>query len=94
MKLSRVIVLKAAWLGAMALPMLLVPAYGQQEIDPTWYDPWPAATKTTAQPRPAKSADLKNHRKVNAASVQQHKSKQHAHASHPAGQMQAMLSTK
>ena len=93
MKLSRVIVLKAALLGAMALPMLFVPAYGQQEIDPTWYDPWPAATKTVAQPGPAKSADLKYHRKVNAASVQQHKSKPHAHAS-PAGQMQAMLSTK
>lgn len=94
MKLSRVIVLKAALLGAMALPMLLVPAYGQQEIDPTWYDPWPAATKTAAQPMPAKSVDLKKHRKVNAASVQQHKSKQYAHASHPAGQMQALLSTK
>jgi hypothetical protein len=94
MKLSRVIALKATLLGAMALPMLMVPAYGQQEIDPTWYDPWPAATKTAAQPTAAKAADSKNHRKVTAASVQQRKSKLRAHAAHPAGQTQAMLSTK
>jgi len=32
--------------------------YAQQEVDPTWYDPWPAANKATAptpQPQVAKS---------------------------------------
>ena len=23
--------------------------YGQQEVDPTWYNPWPAQNKVTAQ---------------------------------------------
>lgn len=48
-------------LAALTLLMLLVPAFAQQETDPTWYDPWakpsPAiAAKTTLRKvRPANS---------------------------------------
>ena len=44
MKNFRRIVLVATYAGAM-LFSLLAPAFAQQEIDPTWYDPWakPAA---------------------------------------------------
>jgi len=30
--------------------ILLVPAYGQQEVDPTWYDPWAAPNAAVVQP--------------------------------------------
>jgi hypothetical protein len=31
--------------STIALIMLLLPAYSQQEVDPTWYDPWAAPSK-------------------------------------------------
>ncbi len=37
----RVLASTAVLFGAM-VTILLVPAYGQQEVDPTWYDPWAA----------------------------------------------------
>ena len=40
---------------ACTLMLLLVPAYGQQEMNPTWYDPW-------AKPSPAIAADAKLHK--------------------------------
>jgi hypothetical protein len=43
--------LNAVLWGAPATLMLLVPAaYGQQEVDPTWYDPWAAPHKVVTQP--------------------------------------------
>jgi hypothetical protein len=45
----------AALFGAMAMAFLL-PAYGQQEVNPTWYNPWPApntAVAHSAQPQVA-----------------------------------------
>ena len=42
-------------LAALTLLMLLVPAYAQQEMDPTWYDPW-------AKPSPAVAAHAKLHK--------------------------------
>lgn len=51
----RVLALIATLFGAMVTALML-PAYGQQEVDPTWYNPW-AATNTvvvhSAQPRVA-----------------------------------------
>src|SRR5207248_5666506 len=41
----RVLALKAVLLGTMAAPFLVLPALGQQEVDPTNY-PLPEATKT------------------------------------------------
>lgn len=46
-------------LTAFALLMLLVPAYAQQEMNPTWYDPW-------AKPSPAVAAQAKPHKSVQA----------------------------
>jgi hypothetical protein len=37
----RILASVAVLFGAM-VTILLVPAYGQQEVDPTWYDPWAA----------------------------------------------------
>ena len=67
--------LKAALLAVTAILALLVPAYGQQEVDATWYDPWAASNKTVvhhAQPRTAHQASGK---KINSASITGHKSK-------------------
>jgi hypothetical protein len=50
----RVMALIALLLGAMVTTLL--PAYGQQEVDPTWYDPWPAPNTAVvhfSQPREA-----------------------------------------
>ena len=46
MKLSRMIAPKSLLLAVFAFPGLLMPAFAQQEVDPTWYDPWAAAPKT------------------------------------------------
>jgi len=39
----------AMLLGAI-FTILLLPAYGQQEVDPTWYDPWAAPHAAVAYP--------------------------------------------
>jgi hypothetical protein len=42
-----------AMLLAAILSILMLPAFGQQEVDPTWYDPWIAPNATAvnlAQP--------------------------------------------
>jgi hypothetical protein len=97
MKLSKKIALRAVLLGAMAVPTLLIPAYGQQEMDPTWYDPWPA-TKTAVQPAQTKSVAYKNHGKVNSASAEQPRNKSkkfvQVRVPHRTQQTQAMLVTK
>ena len=49
MKLVRMFALKMRLLGAMTVPMLFVSAFGQQEVDPSWYDPWASASKPAAQ---------------------------------------------
>jgi hypothetical protein len=47
MKSVRTLALKAVLLGTMAAPFLVLPALGQQEVDPTNY-PLSEATKTVA----------------------------------------------
>lgn len=34
----------------MSLFLFGTSLYGQQEVDPTWYNPWPEATKTATAP--------------------------------------------
>jgi hypothetical protein len=46
---SRVLASMAMLFGAIFTIMLL-PAYGQQEVDPTWYDPWAAPAAAVAHP--------------------------------------------
>lgn len=46
---SRVPAFMAMLLGAI-FTILLLPAYGQQEVDPTWYDPWAAPNTAVVHP--------------------------------------------
>jgi|SRR5271167_875261 len=55
----RVLASTAVLFGAM-VTILLVPAYGQQEVDPTWYDPW-AAPNTVVVHSSQPPADVPQH---------------------------------
>ncbi len=46
---SRVLASMAMLFGAI-FTILLLPAYGQQEVDPTWYDPWVAPNAPVVPP--------------------------------------------
>lgn len=60
MKLIRRLTANAVLLGAMALSTLVIPAYGQQEVDPTYYPPIPDSATQTSQPATAaKKVELK-----------------------------------
>jgi hypothetical protein len=39
-----------AMLSGAIFTILLLPAYGQQEVDPTWYDPWASPTAAAVPP--------------------------------------------
>jgi hypothetical protein len=63
-----------ALFGAM-ITTTLSPAYGQQEVDPTWYNPWVASNtsavqtaqpKAAVQPRRAKIKTVSHHTAKNA----------------------------
>jgi hypothetical protein len=56
MKHSKVNILKTLLFAALALPTLLVPAFAQQEVDPSWYDPWATTSKATADQAVLKKA--------------------------------------
>ena len=47
--------------------LVVPPANGQQEVSPTWYDPWPAATKDVPQSSRTRAASKQSDRKVVAA---------------------------
>jgi hypothetical protein len=50
------------------LLMLLAPAYSQQEVDPTWYDPWTTASKATVRHlQDERLADRAQRKKIRAA---------------------------
>jgi hypothetical protein len=88
MKLSRVIALAAA----MMLPMV-VPAFGQQETDPTWYDPW---ASQAVRPAAAKAVEAQKQPKVKVVAATQPKVKKQLKAQTPrsADQSQTMLAKK
>ena len=49
-------ILSCVLLAVAAMLTLSISAYGQQEVDPTWYNPWPEPTKAVShhlQPGPA-----------------------------------------
>ncbi|MGB9236757.1 MAG: hypothetical protein WCC04_20300 [Terriglobales bacterium] len=61
---SRGVFAHIAMMLATIFVMFLIPAYGQQEVDPTWYDPWAppkAAVVQTAQ-TPTATAKHARHR--------------------------------
>ena len=50
MKFYRSLVLNATLLGAFLLPATVLPCFGQQEVDPTWYDPWAPSRPVVTSP--------------------------------------------
>ena len=66
-RLDRIILLKATLLAAMLVPALGLAVYAQQEVDPTWYDPW--ATQTKVVVHPAKSPTHNREPRQNTSSV-------------------------
>lgn len=94
---SRLVAMKAALFAVMALPILLAPVFGQQEVDPTWYNPWPDAAKTATKPAQTNPADPKAHMLTTVSAqqpkIQVVKLKTHG-KKRPAPVTQAMLSTK
>ena len=60
-------VVKLAEIVATLL-MLLIPAYCQQEVDPTWYDPWTVTSKATLHHlQEERKADLAHRKKIKSA---------------------------
>jgi hypothetical protein len=74
MKLFRRFAVRETLFGAVSvLVLLLVPSYGQQETDPSWYDPWAGPSPVVAryvQPRVAQPVKPKP---VRARVLDQHK---------------------
>src|SRR5277367_1489003 len=62
----RILAFMAMLLGAIVATMV-VPAYGQQEVDPTWYDPY--AVNTPPNPAPSTVA---THSSPTPVSIRQH----------------------
>ncbi len=64
-------VVKPAGIVATLL-MLLIPAYSQQEVDPTWYDPWTVASKATVHHlQEERKADLAHRKKIKSGADRQ-----------------------
>lgn len=60
MTLLKMIAPKTLLFAVLALPSLIANAYAQQEVDPTWYDPWATTKPTIAQvERAEKKQELK-----------------------------------
>jgi hypothetical protein len=93
MKLSRVFAL----LALMTLLTMVVPAFAQQDTDPTWYNPWaPTFVKpATPQQTPAAKKETKVARTTTTA-VAQHKIKKSVRdqGQHQPERVEAMLTTK
>jgi hypothetical protein len=83
MKLSKKIALRAVLLGTMAMPMLMSSAYAQQEMDPTWYDPWATTSKVSVHPAQAKPVAYKNQGKLNPSSAERPRIKKVLHTRVP-----------
>lgn len=84
MKTLRTALLHSLWLTAM-----FVPAFAQQEMDPTWYDPW-AKPHATAAPA-AKVASPNKLRKASADIRGQSKIKKAAQHREPRDTARAQL---
>jgi hypothetical protein len=60
LKLFRTIpCLKATLLATMTAGIFMLPAYGQEEVNPSWYNPWPDAPKPAVE-APTKIAEHKD----------------------------------
>jgi hypothetical protein len=73
-RLSRVFGLGVAVLAVVMASTGIVPAaYSQQEVDPTWYNPWPAPNRVVVQPSKPQTVTPKPKQKSNSASRGQRK---------------------
>jgi hypothetical protein len=83
MKFNRNFLLNATLLQALTVPMLLIPSYAQQEVDPTWHDPWAITAAAPAQPAQPVVANTQKPEPTRARNAAPHKKqvvKQEAHA--------------
>jgi hypothetical protein len=92
MTLSKGIVLKAVVLAAMAAPMLSVSAWGQQEVDPSWYDPWAPAPKVAVHSAAMKATNSNQLRKVSSVSAERPRNKKQAKTARRSERTQTMAS--
>jgi len=56
---------RLAWIAALSGAMMTtfsLSAFGQQEVDPTWYNPWPGSSTAVAQSAP--QAAVQHHAKA------------------------------
>jgi hypothetical protein len=86
----------AALLGALTVPLLLVPSFAQQEIDPTWHDPW-AVTNPAAAPAAKPFAAHRATAKASADATLPHKKrvrKQQPLATAPSADQRTELASK
>jgi len=92
MKLSRVFAL----LALMTLPTMVVPAFGQQETDPTWYDPWAPVLVKPATPQQTPTTKKETKVATTTTTVAQRKVKKSVRdqAQRQPERVQAMLTTK
>ena len=66
---SRRVLALVALFGAMVTTMLR-PAYAQQEVDPTWYNPWVSASTATVQTAQPKATEQAHKAKIKTVSHQ------------------------
>lgn len=92
MKLSRVFAL----LALMTLPTIVVPAFAQQDTDPTWYNPWAPVLVKPATPQQTPVAKKDTKVVTTRTTVAQHKIKKSVRdqAQHQPERVEAMLTTK
>lgn len=89
MKLPRMILPKSLLLAALTFPRLLMPAFAQQEVDPSWYDPWATAQKTATPSVPANLAEKRTARKLRPVAQRTKESQTQIRAHVPYGTQQA-----
>jgi hypothetical protein len=75
MNLDRIFLLKATLLAAMLVPALGLAVYAQQEVDPTWYDPWATQTKVVVQPAKSRTHHREPGRNTTTVSPRPHLNK-------------------
>jgi hypothetical protein len=82
-KIAGIVGWSRKFLPLAMLLVFLVPSYSQQEVDPTWYDPWTRASKATVNHlQEERKADRAQRRKIkSAAGTQQGQKKLRAEAS-------------
>jgi hypothetical protein len=64
-----------ATLALIVMLALLVPAYSQQETDPTWYNPWAAPNQAVVQRPQSRLTNRKQHGGLRSATTSRRRSK-------------------